>query len=464
MKRRRFVGLTGSYGLMLSATGSLTACVPRKGSLADGKLLGQSIRAFDRFSEVWDFKDFWKRGNTFDACLVFVNAMAERWPNNERVKGIQIRVRDMLAENLQFFASYDPGSLWADDFGWWGLMGLNAREHLLRLGDKELADKYLQLSMDLCWEYKRKTAYDHTQTSRPVPHGCRNGDANGSNKGVKNTVTNVLLFLLSSRIYRLTLKEGLDDNQKYLDMAYKQWKWFDNWFQLKEYGYLRDISSSASLVQERPMAFFEESDYQDNGHPPWSNGWVWSGDQGMLIAALTDMHELTDELSSHLKRTNTEPNFDEAAFRSCVETIIVKLGNGIGLGLVGDQDKIIREAPCLSSFGPQHGNDYVAGRGILLRYIAAKRERSLMKVDLDPTIRATLDALWNNREVSNNQFSPEFTSIENDEKFVEYFKGLWGVADNVHKWDLEKMKEQNRLGVCQAIGLDILGAAIRVTT
>ncbi|WP_228237859.1 glycoside hydrolase family 76 protein [Allomuricauda sp. M10] len=464
MKRRKFIKVTGSSGLLLTATGSLVNCGSFIGEDQDKKLLEQSIQAFKRFSEVWDFKDFWKRGNTFDACLVFVDAMIERWPNEEQVKEIQSEVQAMLRQNLTFFSSYNPGTLWADDFGWWGLMGLNARRHLLRMKDRELADKYLALSMDLCWEYKRKTAYDHSEDSRPVAHGCRNGDANGSSKGVKNTVTNVLLFLLSSRIYRLTLEENLEDNEKYLDMAYKQWVWFDQWFNLEKYGYLKEISSSAALVQERPMAFFEGSDYQEKIHPPWSEGWVWTGDQGMLLAALMDMHALGHEISTYVKKNDIDPGFDEAVFKARVDSIIKKIGQGIKLALVGNKDGIIREAPCLSSFGPQHGNDYVAGRGILLRYIGATHENGLLGIDLHKTVLATLEAIWETRDKSNNQFPPEFTSVENDSSYVEQFKELWGLADNVHKWNLDKMKEQNRLGVCQAIGLDTLGAAIKMTS
>ncbi|WP_242202041.1 glycoside hydrolase family 76 protein [Aestuariivivens insulae] len=463
MKRRKFVKATGSYSILLAAAGALTACgASTNGKDEDKELLEQSIKAFKRFSEVWDFQDFWKRGNTFDACLVFVSAMVQRWPDNDEVNVIQDQVRNMLEENLSFFASYDPGTLWADDFGWWGLMGLNARKHLLNMGDKELADKYLKLSVDLCWEYKKKTAYDHSETGNPVPHGCRNGDANGDSKGVKNTVTNVLLFLLSSRIYRLTLTEGMEDNDKYLEMAYKQWKWFDQWFKLKEYEYLKEISASAAMVQERPMAFFEGSDYQEKIHPPWAEGWVWSGDQGMLIAALTDMYGLSSHLGSYIGRNRLDPEFNEMDFRARINSIIQKLGNGVKKALVGNSDHIIREAPCLSSFGPQHGNDYVAGRGILLRYISADEERKMTGIDWNLPIQKTLEAVWNTRDISNNQFSAEFTTVDADKKYIEQFRELWGLADNVHTWDLDKMQEKNRLGVCQAIGLDILGAAIKM--
>lgn len=70
----------------------------------------------------------------------------------------------------------------------------------------------------LCWEYKKKTAYDHSSNAKPVARGCRNGDANGQSLGVKNTVTNVLLFLLSSRIYRVTLKENMAETRN-------TWSW-----------------------------------------------------------------------------------------------------------------------------------------------------------------------------------------------------------------------------------------------
>jgi len=233
MERRKFIQVTSSCAALMTTTGMLFACKNSTEKDTEDKLKKRAFSAFNRFEDVWNFNDFWKRGNTFDACLTFVDAVQQLWPNDPVVKEMQLKVKDMLEENLTFFNSYDPGDLWADDFGWWGLLALNARKHLLKIGESELADTYLQLSTDLCWEYKKKTAYDHTTTASPVPHGCRNGDANGNSKGVKNTVTNVLLFLLSSRIYRLTLSENIGDNDKFLDMAYKQWLWFDEWFKLE---------------------------------------------------------------------------------------------------------------------------------------------------------------------------------------------------------------------------------------
>ena len=425
------------------------------------KLKTQSIASFNRFKEIWNFNDFWKRGNTFDACLTFAEAAHEQWPNDSEVIDMQTDVKDMLVENLAFFNRFDPGDLWADDFGWWGLMGLNAYSHLNRIGETELANQYLKLSTDLCWDYKKKTAYDHTSSSIPVSHGCRNGDAKGVSLGVKNTVTNSLLFLLSSRIYRLSLSVEIEENEKYLDMAYRQWLWFDEWFKLEEYEYLKKTSLSGSLVQERPMAFIDGSAYMNKEHPPWAEAWVWTGDQGMLIAALTDMYLIRHQLADWHTKNNIVSTFDTASFEKRIISLISQLGNGIQTALISNEDGIFREAPCLSSFGPNHGNDYLAGRGILMRYIGAREEKKLLGVDFSKNIRATVDAIWETRNNTNNQFQPEFTNPENDQLYIKQFRNIWGQADDVRKWDIKKMKEQNKQGVCQSIGLDALGAAIK---
>ena len=241
-------------------------------------------------------------------------------------------------------------------------------------------------------------------------------------------------------------------------MAYRQWLWFDQWFGLEEYEYLKKISDTSALVQERPMAFFEGSDYQEKVHPPWAEGWVWTGDQGMLVAALTDMLGFGHELEIWLNSLNPDTKFNKKKYEDKILKYIALIGKGVKEALIGQNDGIIREAPCLSSFGPVHGNDYLAGRGIMMRYLGASRERSLIRVDLSENIKSTVGAIWNTRDRSNNQFQPEFTHRENDKKYIEQFRKLWGTADEVYTWDLEKMKTQNKYGVCQAVGMDILGA------
>lgn len=443
--------------------------VPFQNGIADNRILKRfpypadlktrSLIAFKRFEEVWEFNDFWKRGNTFDACLVFADALHRRWPRDREVISIQKTINGMLEKNYAYFTSFDAGNMWADDFGWWGLMSINARKHLLRSGDIALANKYSDLGIRLCWQQERDHAYDFTNGAKPVPHGCRNGDANGQNKGVKNTVTNVLFFLLSCRIYRLTLEENLADNDKYLEMAYRQWAWFDSWFQLAQYGYMQKVKSDGGLVQERPTAFFNGSGYEDITHPTWEKGWVWSGDQGMLVAALTEMLAIKNELATWIEKNKIDPRFRVDIFVKTANRYLSLLKTGIRSALVSNADGIIREAPFKASFGPEFGNDYLAGRGIMMRYIGGVGKEQAGD-NFDSSIRATADAIWRTRDTVTNQFRPEFTVSADDKLYVAQYRNLTGLGDDVHKWQIDAMNEQQKFGVCQSIGLDALGAAM----
>lgn len=460
MDRRKFIQVTGVSGIAFSGLMPLLSCSNDDPNLEE-QLKQQALLAFKRFEEVWDFLDFWKRGNTFDACLVFASAVYKRWPDDPVVIEMNAKIVSMLNQNLEFYHSVDAGAMWADDFGWWGLLALNARKFLLGQGELELADKYWTLSAELCWKQKRDAAYDHAPDALPVPHGCRNGDANGQSLGVKNTVTNVLLFLLSSRIYRLALSENRDDREKYLEMAYAQWLWFTEWFKLDEYEFLKQLSLDGALVQERPIAMFEGSGYTDKIHPPWAEGWVWTGDQGMLVAAISDMIAVKDDLAIFIAENELDSAFDVKVFEKEAANIIRTIAKGVENALIAEIDGIIREAPCLSSFGPVHGRDYVAGRGIMMRYLGSEEEKSRLGVNLDQAVINTVQAIWDTRNTENNQFQPEYTSEKNDLAYVDQFRELWGMADNVHKWDIETMVEDNKNAVCQSVGMDMLGAAIK---
>jgi hypothetical protein len=168
-----------------------------------------------------------------------------------------------------------------------------------------------------------------------------------------------------------------------------------------------------------------------------------------------------NELNEWIKTNDINPDFEIDTFETRIQFLIQLIGNGVKSALTGSTDNIIREAPCLSSFGPNHGNDYLAGRGILMRYFGADEEKTLLNIDFKKNIFATVEAIWQTRDTSNNQFQPEFTTHDDDKIFIDNFKELWGLADDVYTWDIKKMKEQNKFGVCQSIGLDALGAAIK---
>lgn len=244
-------------------------------------------------------------------------------------------------------------------------------------------------------------------------------------------------------------------------MAYAQWLWFSQWFELEEYEYLKSLSTGGALVQERHMAEFEGYGYTEKIHPPWAEGWVWTGDQGMLVAAISDMIAVKDDLAAYIAKNNLDPRFSVDEFETRASGIIRTIGHGVENALIADVDGIIREAPCLSSFGPVHGNDYLAGRGIMMRYFGSEEVKSRLEVNLDEAVLNTVQAIWITRNQENNQFQPEYTSEVNDKAYNEQFRKLCGLADDVHRWDLEKMHDDNRDAVCQSVGMDMLGAAIK---
>ncbi|HSN09092.1 MAG TPA: hypothetical protein VLS85_08640, partial [Hanamia sp.] len=135
MNRREFAKLS-SYTALFFPLKKMTGGIPGKLiPLKENEIKDQAIAAFKRFEEVWDFNDFWKRGNTFDACLTFADALHNKYPTDAEVISVQKKIGEMLEEDYRFFHSIDPAQMWADDFGWWGLMGINARKHLKRIGN-----------------------------------------------------------------------------------------------------------------------------------------------------------------------------------------------------------------------------------------------------------------------------------------------------------------------------------------
>ena len=85
MDRREFIRVTGISGIAFSGLMPLISCSNDDPDFEE-QLKKQALLAFKRFEEVWDFNDFWKRGNTFDACLVLASAVNQQWPDDPEVK------------------------------------------------------------------------------------------------------------------------------------------------------------------------------------------------------------------------------------------------------------------------------------------------------------------------------------------------------------------------------------------
>ncbi|HEY5367466.1 MAG TPA: hypothetical protein VIJ75_00620 [Hanamia sp.] len=75
MDRREFARLTSLAALSLPYKNTFGSLISVDQFKNKDDIKKKSIAAFKRFETVWNFNDFWKRGNTFDACLTFADAM-----------------------------------------------------------------------------------------------------------------------------------------------------------------------------------------------------------------------------------------------------------------------------------------------------------------------------------------------------------------------------------------------------
>jgi hypothetical protein len=408
-----------------------------------------AIEGSNRFRDVWEFNDFWKRSNTFHAFLCFVDAAEQRWGNDPAIQPMKDLRAKMIKDNDSYFNKFIGGTgVWADDYGWCGISCLAARDYLHSIGDEPGATRYLNRA-EQCWEQMRTTGYDSSNDATPVPHGCGNVSPErkpAQGYGTKNTVTNANLLLLSLRLYAAT------KSTSYLSMAYAQYKWFDTWFALNYNSldagpYMRVVSLGPiyGLIHERPMA---KNSYTQTDYPIWNKGWVWTGDQGLMIIALAELFLMRDDFSQF-------PGFDSE--RVCV--VCKEIAVGVEKLLFG-ADKVLREAPFHASFDSYYAPDYVGGRGVLLRYASEKAVREVWHAPFDlEGIRATAAAVWNSRDLNNNQFASLWNE-DGDGAFNKNFVEAWGTGDpSIGSWVLNP---SDYFGVLQATGLDALTAAMRL--
>ncbi len=407
-----------------------------------------SLKAFDCFKKNWDFDNFWKRANTCDACVRFAEVFLSHYPNDPESSQISVFIQEMLEKNLKYYRASKLEDKWLDDFGWWGIMALNAYQLLTKLKNDKLAKEYFELAHD-CWSYMIKHGYDHSPNATPIPHGCKNNSVDTPDQGVKNTIVNALLLMQSARLYKLSAQAGVnqEDRTPYLDMALNQWQWFSKWFERKEDGYIKIFQDNAWLVCERPLA--KNSDYQDISHPNWTDGWIWTGDQGILIGGLLDLYNLKHEL----------PQSVNSNFEAEVKEVIRKLVLGIQGAVIGNHDKMFHEPPCLSSYF-NYASEYLGGRGVLVRYIGVTEIAKLFDIDISQNILKTVQVIWSSRDETTNQFKAEFINDIQSQEYFTQFRILLGYADSVNYWQLDTSDIKYTLTAPQAVGLDFLGAAL----
>ncbi|QPF83157.1 hypothetical protein IC762_26010 [Bradyrhizobium genosp. L] len=409
---------------------------------APADLKSQAIAAFNRYMDVWNFDDYWTRSNTFEAAIEFVTAARRRWPTDAAVLTSVRRIDEVIFGNITYFERVlqNIDKIWADDFGWCGNACLSARRYILDFPDTQQivkgAGSYLAIA-DRCWHNMVNIGYDATHDAKPVPHGCSNNSKVSSHDPMKNTVTNATLFLLSSRLFETTIKlEGFKPAD-YLGMSRAQYEWFHAWF-APQYAYLRAHTApnlNAKLIGERPIA---EPDYENKFM--WQPGLVWTGDQGLMLAALTEYAAIHPKSAPEV--------FD----------VVGAVSKGLA-SLLFDADGVLQEAP-FTAFFTGDGKDYVCGRGVLLRHLSSPAVERHVGPGFRGRIQATnahAVATWD----ANNQYGAAWNSVQLD-AFSAAFKRGWLFGDGALQWQFDYGPEVMN-GILQAAGLDALTAAMRVT-
>ena len=411
-----------------------------------------SVAAFNQFYPKWNFQEFWTRANTFDACLCFLMAAINKWPDDKAIVGLMNDANNLITANLSYFNQNLSGdTLWVDDFGWCGNASLTAINYLsTNGGDGAVADQYLEIAA-ACAKNLQNTGYD--AGGMPIPGGYRNSSQQDRTDGVKNTVTNASTFLLYSRLTGASVGKNYPW-QDYLVNAYGQYCWFAAWF-ASQYDYFHTFGDGfRGLVQERPIA---PPDYERKDHPPWEPGWVWTGDQGLLMAGFREFARILENqtIADYFKAS--WPAVDLDNLKQDLGAKVSSMALGIA-GMLCDKNYVLQEAPFSSSFGSAYAGAYVAGKGVLMRYLAQVRDVLTFYPSTEICASATM--AWNNSDQSTHQFGAVWNpSAQMD--FQNTFTQLWGLGGDPDKtWDFSETNSQVLLPILQAAGLDVLGAAI----
>jgi hypothetical protein len=188
-----------------------------------------------------------------------------------------------------------------------------------------------------------------------------------------------------------------------------------------------------------------EKSYVEKDFPDWEPGWVWTGDQGLMLVALAQVVSTGFDV----------PEVDSSLFQNAFDA----MSAGVETLLFG-ADKVLREPPFESSYGVSYAPDYVGGRGVLLRYVSEPVVQKVLGRPLGRDgILATAQAVWNSRDTDSNQFATLWNA-GGDAAYNQKFVATWGAGEvGISDWDLVP---SNYYGVLQANGLDALTAAIRL--
>jgi hypothetical protein len=325
--------------------------------------------------------DFWHTANTLDTCVDFVVEGIAAWKDlGDRPQQLQQMI---LASYTWFGDVYQQQNgqgqqspdVWWDDYGWWGITFAKIHQHFETIfpeGSSAItADDCLDVACK-CWHVLDSYSGDvndkvQSPQKGPIAGGVWNHPP--SDNGVQNTVTNGLFLVLSGCLFEAKGEAG------YLEGMAEEYLWFMDWFPNcllngqecpppgPQQGLFRCLPNDAggvcALVYERPV---DPANAQYNqGNPPFCDGQLWTGDQGLLACGLAMVLDQSEAITKLDIIRNNDPSFPYLA-----GTMYAVLQ--LGIPALFDTTSVLHEAPLNGEFGVDYAPDYATGKGVLMRY------------------------------------------------------------------------------------------------
>ena len=262
---------------------------------------------------------YWHAGNTLDAYVTYLV-----YANQKDTAGIVAKSSAIfpLGPDKPEPPRVQQKIWWRDDYGWWGIALLNAAQWASILGiDDQKADLIKKAIsgwqiMDDDWE-----APDHRH------QGVRN-DPSGQNTET-NTITNVLFFMLSLRLYQTA-----DDSDPLKDKALEAARGVFDWFYPDSQNGPKRLFNQQSLIR----------------YLPGSGERAWSADQGWFWRACLLLNQIEVLLNNNPDRKNRT-----AEVIAILEPAVIKKLF---------QDGVLKE---VSGYDDNYNLDFATGPGVFMR-------------------------------------------------------------------------------------------------
>ena len=237
---------------------------------------------------------YWKLGNSFDTLIDYL-ANIDSSPADP-VARVVLQQYPIALANLGGY-----NGAWFDDLGWWTAATQRATTMpFFSSASKDGLNKIMVAcwpgftgNAPYVWDRRKPGTFDNYRpavdggvwnsywagTSSEY-QGPKGGDpSSGTLAGIQNTVTNTV-YLLSAQRLASSYPGASNDAQR-------EFRFLNTWFSTNPNPLWWQRTKLEALVRERVSHFFNGMDALG-----FQQDWAWTGDQGLMVGALTDRIDL----------------------------------------------------------------------------------------------------------------------------------------------------------------------------